>query len=84
MIQSLGRGMQALFFLSKRKSAGVTQVAEELGVNKSTAFGILGTLISFNVVTQDSNTSKYKLGPGILRLSDQLLKNLDVISTAKP
>lgn len=84
MIQSLRRGMQALFFLSKQKSAGVTQVAEELGVNKSTAFRILETMISFNVVTQDNDTSKYKLGPGILRLSDQLVKNLDVISTAKP
>lgn len=84
MIQSLERGMQALFFLSKRKNAGVTEVAEALGVNKSTAFRILETLISFNVVAQDKVTAKYKLGPGILRLSDQLVKNLNIISTAKP
>lgn len=84
MIQSLRRGMQTLFILSKRKSAGVTEIAEELDVNKSTAFRILETMISFNVVTQNKETLKYKLGPGILRLSDQLIKNLDIISAAKP
>lgn len=84
MIQSLERGMEALFFLAKRKNAGVTEVAEALRVNKSTAFRMLETLMAFNVVAQDSTTAKYKLGPGILRLSDQLVKNLNIISVAKP
>ena len=84
MIQSLERGIQALVFLSKRKTAGVTEVAEELGVNKSTAHRILETLIATNMVAQDKETAKYKLGPGILRLSDRLVKNLNVISAAKP
>lgn len=84
MIQSLERGIAALVFLSKRKTAGVTEVAEELGVNKSTAHRILETLIETNMVAQDKETAKYKLGPGILRLSDRLVKNLNVISTAKP
>ena len=84
MIQSLERGIQALVFLSKRKTAGVTEVAEVLGVNKSTAHHILETLIGTNMVAQDKETAKYKLGPGILRLSDRLVKNLNIISTAKP
>lgn len=84
MIQSLERGIQALVFLSKRKTAGVTEVAEELGVNKSTAYRILETLIATNMVSQDKETAKYKLGPGILRLSDRLIKNLNIISIAKP
>jgi len=84
MIQSLERGIQALVFLSKRKTAGVTEVAEELGVNKSTAYRILETLIATNMVAQDKETSKYKLGPGILRLSDRLVRNINLISIAKP
>jgi IclR family transcriptional regulator, KDG regulon repressor len=84
MIQSLERGIQALVFLSKRRTAGVTEVAEELGVNKSTAHRILETLIATNMVAQDRETAKYKLGPGILRLSDRLIKNLNIISAAKP
>jgi DNA-binding IclR family transcriptional regulator len=84
MIQSLERGIQALVFLSKRKTAGVTEVAEELGVNKSTAHRILETLIATNMVAQDKETAKYKLGPGILRLSDRLIKNLNIMASAKP
>lgn len=84
MIQSLERGMLTLLFLSKRRTAGVTEVAKELDVNKSTAYRILETLMGFNMVVQDPNTSKYKLGPGILRLSDQLIQGLNIISIAKP
>ncbi len=84
MIQSLERGIAALVFLSKRRTAGVTEVAEELGVNKSTAYRILETLIETNMVEQDKETAKYKLGPGILRLSDRLVRNLNVMSVAKP
>lgn len=84
MIQSLERGITTLLFLSKRRTAGVTEVAKELDVNKSTAFRILETLASFNMVVQDQATAKYKLGPGILRLSDQLVKGLNIISVAKP
>jgi len=84
MIQSLTRGITALLLLSKQGTAGVTDVANELDVNKSTAFRILETLESFNMVVQDPVTAKYKLGPGILRLSDQLLKNLNIITVAKP
>ncbi len=84
MIQSLERGIEALMFLSKRRTAGVTEVAEELGVNKSTAYRILETLIATNMVAQDSDTAKYKLGPGLLRLSDRLIKNLNIITAARP
>lgn len=84
MIQSLERGILALNFLARRRNAGVTEVAEELSVNKSTAFRILETLIAHNMVAQDEATAKYKLGPGILRLSDQLSKSLSIIAAAKP
>lgn len=84
MSQSLERGLQALIFLSTRKSIGVTELAEELKINKSTAFRILETMQKFNMVEQNKSTSKYKLGPAILKLSDQLYKNLNIISIAKP
>lgn len=84
MIQSLERGVQALLFLAKRRTAGVTEVAKELRVNKSTAYRILETLMCFDMVIQDPVTSKYKLGPGILRLSVQFVKGLNIISIAKP
>lgn len=84
MSQSLERGLQALLFLSTRKSIGVTELADELKINKSTAFRILETLQKFNMVEQNKQTSKYKLGPAILKCSEQLYKNLNIISLARP
>lgn len=84
MSQSLERGLQALIFLSSRKSVGVTELAEELQINKSTAFRILETLQKFNMAEQNKTTAKYKLGPAILKFSDQLYKNLNIIAIAKP
>lgn len=84
MSQSLERGLESMIFLSTRKSVGVTELAEELQINKSTAFRILETLQKFNMVEQNKSTSKYKLGPAILRLSEQIYKNLNIISIAKP
>lgn len=84
MSQSLERGLQALLFLSTRKSVGVTELAEELKINKSTAYRILETMQKFNMVEQNKLTAKYKLGPAILQLSEQLYKNLNIISISKP
>lgn len=84
MSQSLERGLRALLFLATRKSIGVTELAAELDVNKSTAYRILDTLRKYNMTEQKKVSSKYKLGPAILQLSEQLYKNLNIISIAKP
>ncbi len=84
MSQSLKKGIEALLFLASRKSVGVTELAQELDVNKSTAFRILDTFLEANMVEKNKDTLKYKLGPAILRLSEQYYKNFNIIATAKP
>ena len=84
MSQSLKKGIDTLFFLASRKSAGVTEVAEALNVNKSTAFRILSTFLQADMVEQNKDTQKYKLGPAILRLSRQYYKNFGIIEAAGP
>lgn len=83
MSQSLERGLQTLTLLSSKKSIGVTELAQELNVNKSTAFRIFETLQKYNMVEQNKSTFKYKLGPAILKLSENLYKNLNIISISK-
>lgn len=83
MSQSLERGLQTLTLLSSKKSIGVTELAKELNINKSTAFRIFETLQKFNMVEQNKSTLKYKLGPAILKLSENLYKNLNIISISK-
>lgn len=84
MSQSLKKGIEALLFLSSRKSVGVTELAEELGVNKSTAFRILDTFLEADMVEKNKETLKYKLGPAILALSEQYYRNFNIIALAKP
>ncbi len=84
MSQSLERGILALKFMGTRKSIGVTELAEKLEINKSTAFRILNTLQKQNMVEQDSITAKYRLGAGILQLSEQVNKNYNFIAKLKP
>jgi DNA-binding IclR family transcriptional regulator len=62
----------------------VTELAEALDINKSTAFRILDTFLEANMVEKNKETLKYKLGPAILRLSEQYYKNYNIIADAKP
>jgi DNA-binding IclR family transcriptional regulator len=84
MSQSLKKGIDALLFLAGRKSAGVTELAEALRVNKSTAFRILDTFLEANMVEKNKDTLKYRLGPAILRLSEQYYHNFNIIESARP
>ena len=84
MSQSLKKGIDTLFFLASRKSVGVTELAEALSVNKSTAFRILNTFLQADIVEQNKITQKYKLGPAVLRLSQQYYKNFSIIEAANP
>ncbi len=84
MIQSLDRGLQILFILSENRSKGVTELAEDLQVNKSTVFRLLETMEARGLIQQDERTAKYRLGIGLLQLSNGLMRNLDIISISRP
>jgi len=84
MSKSLQNGIDALMFLASKRSAGVTEIAQAIGVNKSTACRIMQTFLSYNIVEKNPDTLCYKLGPAILRLSQQYYSGLSVASIAKP
>ena len=71
-------------YLASRKSVGVTELAGELDIHKSTAFRILDTFLEAGIVEKNRETLKYKLGPAILRLSERYYKNFNIIIAAKP
>ena len=84
MSRSLQKGIDALLFLASRKSAGVTEVAEALRVNKSTAFRILNTFLKANMAEKNKDTLKYRLGPAVLKLSEQYYRNFNIIENSRP
>ena len=51
---------------------GVTDIAEAVGLAKTTTHSLLRTLLAVGFVAQDRATGRYSLGGGLLRLGTQL------------
>jgi DNA-binding IclR family transcriptional regulator len=76
-VQSVDRAVSVLEILA-RGSAGVSEVATQLGVHKSTAFRLLTALEDRELVEQAQNRGKYRLGFGVLRLASAVVGRLDL------
>jgi DNA-binding IclR family transcriptional regulator len=83
-VQSVDRAVSVLEILAQRGEAGVTEVAEELGVHKSTAFRLLGVLESRGLIVQEQDRGRYYLGAGILRLAGAATVRLDISQAGAP
>src|ERR1043166_8640100 len=66
ILKSLGSGVSRL---------GITELSERLGLAKPTVHGLLRTLEAQELVEQDPETGKYRLGPALLQLGNAFLDN---------
>jgi DNA-binding IclR family transcriptional regulator len=74
-VQAVARAIEILRGLSgAHRGLGVTEVAARLGVAKPTAHALLRTLEAEQLVSQDHNTGKYRLGPALLELGNAYLE----------
>lgn len=84
-VQSLERALKILEVLGNhQKGLGVTELAHEVDLHKSTVHRLLGTLAQRGFVEQDSETERYKLGLKIIELSNKMLTNMEVRQEARP
>ncbi len=83
-VQSVDRALSILEILARVGEAGVTEVAVELGVHKSTAFRLVATLEAHSLVEQSVERGKYRLGVGVLRLAGATTARLDLVQEARP
>ena len=83
-VQSVDRAISILEMLAHDGESGVTKIADELGVHKSTAFRLIATLEQRGLVEQDLERGKYRLGVGILRLAGATTARLDVVQETRP
>jgi DNA-binding IclR family transcriptional regulator len=83
-VQSVDRALTILEVLARDGEAGVTDIAGELGVHKSTAFRLLATLETHRLVEQDGDRGRYRLGVGNLRLAGATTARLDLVQEARP
>ncbi len=83
-VQSVDRAIRILELLAREGEGGVTQIAAELGVHKSTAFRLVSALEGGDLVERNAESGKkYRLGVGILRLAGATTARLDVVQEAR-
>ncbi|MDO9378012.1 MAG: IclR family transcriptional regulator [Nocardioidaceae bacterium] len=83
-VQSVDRALAILEILADAGEAGVTDIGAQLGVHKSTAFRLVGSLEARGLVEQTAERGKYRLGVAILRLAAATTARLDVVQEARP
>lgn len=85
MVKSVDRALTIITIVSKKKEGiGVTELANQLDLNKSSIFRLLSTLVAHGFIEQDPESKKYRLGYKYLELSAKLLDSIDIRMEAKP
>jgi IclR family transcriptional regulator, pca regulon regulatory protein len=83
--QSLERGLAVLrVFTPDRPLLGISDLARELGLTRSTTHRYVATLATLGYLLQDAPTRKYRLGPRVLDLGFSMLGSLELREIAEP
>lgn len=77
-MQSVDRAVTVLELLARNGEVGITEIAGELGVHKSTASRLVSVLESRGLVEQLGERGKYAIGFGIVRLAGAATERLDL------
>ena len=81
--QSVDRALTVLWILNGLQQATVTEIAEELGVHKSTASRLLTVLEQHRLVVRQPGSMAYELGDGILQLAGTVRSQNDLTRSAQ-
>lgn len=83
-VHSVDRAISILQVLARRGAVGVTQIAEELDVHKSTVFRLLSTLEARGLVDQLATRGQYQLGYGVVQLAAGATRTHDISVVSRP
>lgn len=84
LVQSVDRAISVLELLARNGEAGITEIAGELGVHKSTVSRLVGALQARGLVDQVSERGKFTIGFGIVRLAGAATGQLDLAKLGTP
>src|SRR4051812_38745424 len=68
MIQPVDRAIRVLTALQGSRRMTLTDLATHLSLPASTTHGLVKTLVAHGMVVQERGSSRYQLGPAVLRL----------------
>ncbi|MEZ5091278.1 IclR family transcriptional regulator [Nocardioides sp.] len=83
-VRSVGAALEALEVLARHEELGVSALARELGVAKSTSHRLLTTLRHHGLVEQSPETGRYRLGMRLYELGHQAMTGNRLRSVALP
>ncbi len=76
---------QLLLCLGKDKGneMGLTAICKEIGIHKSKGYSILNALTRYDLITKDSQSKTYSLGPALMPLARKAREKFDINAIAK-
>ncbi len=77
-VQSVDRALEVLEILGREGEGGVSDIADALGVHKSTVSRLVSVLESRGFVEQVSDRGKYRLGFTVVRLAGASMSRRDL------
>lgn len=83
-LKSVERTLDVLEFLSKKRSIGVTELADVTQIGTSTAHRILATLEKKGFAVQDPDTGRYALGHMVFQLARSVIHMIEPVKYARP
>ncbi|HLF95321.1 MAG TPA: IclR family transcriptional regulator [Planctomycetota bacterium] len=81
---SIRKAFRILELLAGRPPCGVTEIAEQLGLEKSGVSRLLKGLAELGYVTPEARRGPYRVGPGVLRLAQDFLEGDPLVREAQP
>jgi IclR family acetate operon transcriptional repressor len=82
-VRSVGKAIQVLRLLGDAGDLGVTELSRQLKVHKSTVSRLLATLERHGIVSRNSQTDKFGLGPALISLAGVALQRIDLRASAR-
>ena len=76
---------QLLFCLQKNKGndMGLTTICKEIGIHKSKGYSILNALAKYDLITKDTASKTYSLGPALMPLAQKAKQKFDITAIAR-
>jgi DNA-binding IclR family transcriptional regulator len=84
LVQSVDRAIAVLELLARNGEAGITEIAAELGVHKSSASRLVYTLQARELVEQNGERGPFRIGFGMLKFAGAVTGQLDYARMGGP
>src|SRR5690606_12990148 len=84
-MSAINRALDILFCVAEAgRDVGISEIAQMLGSDKATVFRALKAFEKRDLIEQNAETKKYRLGLGTVSLAGKKLHGLSVASRAQP